>query len=85
MDEIQRQQIADLIRETTSLVVEWGCDARTMHKELLWLHEVIGQLIKARFRTEDPRVKEQLADLENQARNCRKLIARRSLMLHDPD
>ena len=83
MDEMQRQQIADFIRETNSLVVEWGFDAPGMHKELLRLHEIIGQLIKARFRTEDPRAKEQLADLENQARNCRQLITQRSLMSPD--
>lgn len=83
MDEMQRQQIADFIRETTSLIVEWGFDAPSMHKEMLQLHEIIGRLIKARFRTKDPAAKAQLADLETQARNCRKLIIRRSLMSHD--
>ena len=62
MDEIQRQQITGFIKETASLVVEWGFDAPSMHKEMLQLHEIIGQLIKARFRTEDAGAKEQLAD-----------------------
>jgi hypothetical protein len=53
MVEMQRQQIAGFIKETTSLVVEWGFDAPSMHKEMLQLHEIIGQLIKERFRTED--------------------------------
>jgi len=83
MDEMQRQQIADFINETTSLVVEWGFDAPGMHKELLQLHKIIGQLIKARFRTKDAAAKAQLADLEAQARNCRKLIIQRSLKSHD--
>ena len=83
MDEMQRQQIADFIKESTSLVVEWGFDAPSMHKEMLQLHEIIGQLIKARFRTEDAGIKEQLADLEAQARSCRQLIIKRSLKSHD--
>ena len=83
MDEMQRQQIADFIKETASLVVEWGFDAHSMHKEMLQLHEIIGQLIKERFRTENPRIKKQLADLEAQAKSCRQLIIRRSLTSHD--
>jgi hypothetical protein len=83
MVEMQRQQIADFIKETTSLVVEWGFDAPSMHKEMLQLHDIIGQLIKARFRTEDAEAKEQLADLEAQARSCRQLIIKRSLTSHD--
>ena len=83
MDEMQRQQIADFIKETTSLVVEWGFDAPSMHKEMLQLHEIIGQLIKERFRTEDAGIKEQLADLEAQARSCRQLIIKRSLKSHE--
>ena len=83
MDEIQRQQIADFIKESASLVVEWGFDATSMHKEMLQLHEIIGQLIKARYRTEDAGVKEQLAELEAQARSCRQLIIKRSRTSHD--
>jgi hypothetical protein len=83
MDEMQRQQIADFIKETTSLVVEWGFDAPSMHKEMLQLHEIIGQLIKERFRTEDVEAKKQLADLEAQARLCRQLIIKRSLKSHE--
>jgi hypothetical protein len=83
MVEMQKQQIVDFIRETTSLVVEWGFDAPSMHKEMLQLHEIIGQLIKERFRTEDVEAKKQLADLEAQARLCRQLIIKSSLKSHE--
>jgi hypothetical protein len=83
MDEMQKQQIADFIKETTSLVIEWGFDASSMHDEMLQLHEIIGQLIKARFRTENAGIKEQLAVLEAQAKSCRQLITKRSIKSYD--
>ena len=85
MEDNQKRQIARFVRDTTNLVTEWGFDAGSMQKELLHLHKIIGQLIQERFRTKDPVVQAELADLENRARNCRRLITQRSSMLHEPD
>ena len=82
MEDKQKRQIAQFVKETTNLVTEWGFDAGTMQKELLQLHKIIGQLIQERFRAEDPATKAELADLEAQARRCRKLIVQRSLTAH---
>ncbi len=79
MEELRRQQIADFIKETTSLVVEWGFDTSSLQTELQQLHEIIGQLMQARFRSQDIEAKGQIADLENRARDCRELIIRQSL------
>ena len=75
-------QIAQFVKDTTKLVTEWGFDAGSMQKELLQLHKIIGQLIQERFRAEDPATKAELADLETQARKCRKLIIRQSMTTH---
>ena len=83
MEDKQKRQIAQFVRDTTNLVTEWGFDAGSMQKELLQLHKIIGQLIEERFHAEDPTTKAQLSDLENQARNCRKLITQYSMMPHD--
>jgi hypothetical protein len=79
MEDKERIQIAQFVKETTELVTEWGFGAGSMQKELLHLHKIIGQLIKARYRTEDPAAKAKLADLETQARRCRQLIIQRSM------
>ena len=83
MEDKQKRQIAQFVRDTTNLVTEWGFDAGSMQKELLQLHKIIGQLIEELFHAEDPTTKAQLADLETQARNCRKLITQYSMMPHD--
>ena len=82
MEDKQKRQIIQFVKDTTNLVTEWGFDAGTMQKELLQLHKIIGQLIQERFRAEDPAAKAELADLEAQARKCRKLIIRQSLAAH---
>jgi len=82
MEDKQKRQIAQFVKDTTNLVTEWGFDAGTMQKELLQLHKIIGQLIQERFRTKDPTAKAELADLEAQARRCRKLIVQRSMSAH---
>lgn len=82
MEDKQKRQIAQFVKDTTNLVTEWGFDAGTMQKELLQLHKIIGQLIQERFRTRNPAAKAELADLEAQARKCRKLIIRQSLTAH---
>jgi len=85
MEDKQKRQIEQFVRDTTNLVTEWGFDAGGMQKELLHLHKIIGLLIQERFRAKDPVVKAELSDLENQAKNCRRLITRRSLMSYEPD
>ncbi|HIJ71640.1 MAG TPA: hypothetical protein HPP87_09800 [Planctomycetes bacterium] len=83
MEDKQKRQISEFVRDTTNLVTEWGFDAGSMQKELLHLHKIIGELIQERFHTNDPAEKAELAELENRARNCRQLIARHTLMSHD--
>lgn len=82
MENKQKRQITQFVKDTTNLVTEWGFDAGTMQKELLQLHKIIGQLIQERFRAKDPAAKAELADLETQARKCRKLIVQRSMTTH---
>ena len=82
MEDKQKRQIAQFVKDTTNLVTEWGFDAGSMQKELLQLHKIIGQLIQERFRTKDTAAKAELADLETQARKCRKLIVQRSMTAH---
>lgn len=79
MEDKQKRQIAQFVKDTTNLVTEWGFDAGTMQKELLQLHKIIGQLIQERFRAKDTATKAELANLENQAKKCRKLIVQRSM------
>jgi len=79
MEDKQKRQIAQFVKDTTNLVTEWGFDAGSMQKELLQLHKIIGRLIQERFRTEDSAAKAELTDLETQARKCRKLIVQRYL------
>ncbi len=82
MEDKQKRQIAQFVKDTTNLVTEWGFDAGSMQKELLQLHKIIGQLIQERFRTKGAAAKAELAELESQARKCRKLIVQRSLTAH---
>ena len=82
MEDKQKRQIAQFVKDTTNLVTEWGFDAGSMQKELLQLHKIIGQLIQERFRTEEPAAKAELADLETRARKCRKLIVQWSMTAH---
>jgi len=82
MEDKQKRQIAQFVKDTTNLVTEWGFDAGSMQKELLQLHKIIAQLIQERFRTKGAAAKAELAELESQARKCRKLIVQRSLTAH---
>ncbi len=82
MEEIEIEQIAGFIEETTELLVEWGFDADSLRAELARLHKIIGLLLGAKLQAKDPATKALLEDLETRARECRDHIIWRSLMPH---